>query len=391
MNELDRLARIINDFKVGNKKLSFEDKYPLTFEGVTRLINEKPRVTLLPDISLEIIRTLSEARPIIISLKGKVSQNDVDLIMICTKLADEILNKIIVTMNSAQDLLESLANKIVSASKTYSSPFTNPNSTIYNRVIYSNIVEEVKEFAKNNWNTLTELELLPLSKEFLENRFNPNKKALFSLGFKLGITLKSDVDKTLYYTDDDIYSLCKTYTDITSYIRKYPNGKHIKEANKRIKDIEYSAFSKCFSISDYNAFIKNYPDSYLIAEAKNRKNQIYSEIISRVKSCETVQDCIDIYHEFDSDPDYVIDKKAYSLCCKNSDYSKYAKHFICYRNNALKILSNAKRKKIIYIAVIVIVLIIIISATYLKNNNYETELYDLISRFMRSVRSIFQR
>ena len=390
MYELDRLTRLINDFKAGKKRLSFEEKYPLTFEGVNRLYNEKPRVSLLPDISLEIERTLSEARPLIISLKEKVSQNDVDLMNICTNLAEEILNKIIVTMNSAQDSIDRLAKKIESASKTYSGPFTNPYSAIHDRVIYSNIVEEVKEFAKNNWNTLTELELLPLSKDFLENRFNPNKKALFSLGLKLGITLKSDVDKTLYYTDDDIYSLCKKYSDITSYIKKYPNGKHIKEAHKRIKDIEYSAFSKCLSISDYNAFIKNYPESYLITEAKKRKSQIYSEIISRIKSCKTVQDCIDIYHEFDSDPDYVIDKKAYSLCRKNSDYSKYAKHFICYRNSALKILSKAKRKKIIYIAVIVIVLIIIISATYIINNNYETELYDLISRFMSSVRSIFQ-
>lgn len=162
-----------------------------------------------------------------------------------------------------------------------------------------------------------------------------------------------------------------------------------EDAKAKIKEIESRAFKSCSKYKDYLSFKKNYPTSELVAEANKRIEKIKREIYSKVKSCQTVQDCIDIYLEYGSDPESIIDKNAYWLCHKKSDYSQYVNYFTYYRTEALKVLSKAKRKKILILVAILIVLIVF-TAIYIKYNNYETDIYDFIMRLIGAVRSVFQ-
>ena len=464
MHEVKSIIDLIDDFNAGRMKPRTDDDFP-TFGNFVRRIQNIEDIKYFSDPSIEIATLLVKARPLIISMKEKVSLDDQYLVGVSTKLADEILNRIIGSINSAQKQIES---QVKSIKQLQDSPNPNPYNPYNNTLVrimqakstYDRMVKELGELLKKSWNVISELELLPISNEFKAERINPNKKTLSSMGGQLNVTLKSNIDKTLYYTDDDIYSLCKKYSDYVSYIKKHPRGKHVQEAQDKIKSIEKKDFDKCSTVGEYKSFIKkypesslvkkakamiveiefdncvghrdylefikkhpksklcedakakikeiesrafkscskykdylsfkkNYPTSELVAEANKRIEKIKREIYSKVKSCQTVQDCIDIYLEYGSDPESIIDKKAYWLCHKKSDYSQYVNYFTYYRTEALKVLSKAKRKKILILVAILIVLIVF-TAIYIKYNNYETDIYDFIMRLIGAVRSVFQ-
>ena len=429
MHEVKSIIDLIDDFNAGRMKPRTDD-FP-TFGVFVNRIQNIEDIKYFSDPSIEIATLLVQARPLIISMKEKVSLDDKYLVGVSTKLADAVLNKIIETINSAHTKIESQVKTI---NQLQNAPNPNPYnpynpyknnlaSLIFAKETYERMIKQLGELLAKSWNIISELELLPLSNEFRTERIKPNKKTLSKIANDLSISLRSSVDKTLYYTDDDHFSTCSKYGDYVSYIKKYPRGKHVTTAQSKIRSIEKSELKKCRTVGDYLDFIKKYPNSELVGEAKeakeniernafnecvtyddfarftrdypssslisqakNRMKNIKKEITTKASSCCTVQECIDLYQEYRSDPDSSIDHRAYALCKKKSDYSKYLQHFWSYRKEAKKAISKARRKAFFVIAIII--LVIIIFAIYYFD--YEAIIFNYIMRLYHYICSLLQ-
>lgn len=429
MHEVKSIIDLIDDFNAGRMRPRANDQFP-TIGGIVRHFEftNPEDIKYFSDPSEEIASLLYQARPLIISMKEKVSLDDKYLVGVSTKLADVILNRIIGSINSAQKQIET---QVKSIKQLQDSPNPNPYNPYNNNLAkillakstYDRMIKQLGDLLTKSWNVISELELLPLSNEFKAERINPNKKTLSKMASDLSISLRSSVDKTLYFTDDDYYSTCSKYADYAFYLRKFPRGKHVTGAQSKIRSIEKSELKKCRTAGDYQAFIKKYPNSELIGEAKeakenieknafnkcetyddfarftsdypssslisqakNRMKNIKKEISTRASSCRTVQECIDLYQEYRSDPDSSIDHRAYALCRKKSDYSKYLQHFWSYRKEAKKAISKARRKAFFVIAIII--LAIIIFAIYYFD--YEAIIFNYIMRLYHYICSLLQ-
>lgn len=426
MHEVKSIIDLIDDFNAGRMKPRTDDNFP-TFGHLVRRIQNIEDIKYFSDPSIEIATLLVKARPLIISMKEKVSLDDEYLVGVSTKLADVILNRIIGSINSAQKQIESQVELI---KQLQDSPNTNPYnpynnfaSLVLEKSTYDRMIKQLGELLAKSWNIISELELLPLSNKFNTERIKPNKKTLTKIASDLSISLRSSVDKTLYFSDDDVYSTCSKHADFVSYLKKYPRGKHVKEAQRKLSSIEKNELRKCSSVRNYLAFIKKYPNSELIGEAnaaiknieknafndcetyddyarftrdypssslisqaKNRMAKISNEIATKAGSCNTVQECIDLYNEYQSDPNLNIAKRAYYLCAKKSDYKKYIKHFSLYREEAQKKLSKARLKSFFWLLAI----IILISVVIIYYFDYEKIFFDFIMRHIGTVRSLFQ-
>ena len=261
----------------------------------------------------------------------------------------------------------------------------------------------------------------------------PNEQALANISKGLSVS-RPNVDNTLYYTDDEYFNTCSSYSSFNTYMERYPNGKHTQdarmrmrsieereiklclskkdyenfikkypnsvfrktaeksieelefkscksyheyvyfvknhpnsdhcsEAERKIKDIETKAYNACHSYNDYVGFIKDYPNSAWVPQAKSKRDQIRREIESKLRSSQTVQDCISLYRQYGSDPDQIIDKHAYSLCDGKSDLKQYIEVFTFYRKDAEETITKSNQRIAFAVIAIIIILIIIYFAS----------------------------
>lgn len=432
LSEFNALMDLIKDFVEGKKEPEPEpDPNEDSNRAVLRILNAYHRSNplydhlmgpQLPDASDEINKLLEKARPYIIAIKEKVSVHESHVIEVCTILANVVLSKSIDSINKAQKILEHEAQKIKSS---YSLP---SEVTKYNTLLHKFSV-----ILAHNWYVISELRLLPLSNEFVTSRLNPNEQALANISKGLPVS-RPNVDKTLYYTDDEYYKNCSSYSSFATYIERYPNGRHTQdarnkmrsieereiklclskkeyenfikkypnsvfrktaeksieelefkscksyqefvyfvkshpnsdhcsEAERKIKDIETKAYNACHSYNDYVGFIKDYPNSAWVPQAKSKRDQIRREIESKLRSSQTVQDCISLYRQYGSDPDQMIDKHAYSLCDGKSDLKQYIEVFSLYRKEAEETITKSNQRIAFAVIAIIIILIIIFFAS----------------------------
>lgn len=426
LSDFNSLMDLIKDFIEGKKEAKPESDD--TASRLIRAFSGRPRLMdsifgpNLPDASDEINELLNKARPKIISMKEKVSSYEKHLMEVCTILANVILSKSIESVNNAQKILEREAQKI----KSYS--YSPSEVTKYNTLLHKFSV-----ILAHNWYIISELKLLPLSNEFVTNRIKPNEQALANISKGLSVS-RPNVDNTLYYTDDEYFNTCSSYSSFNTYMERYPNGRHTQDARnkmrsieereiklclskkdyesfikkypnsvfrktaeksieelefkscksyqefvyfvknhpnsehcseveRKIKDIETRAYNACHSYNDYVGFIKDYPNSAWVPQAKSKRDQIRREIESKLRSSQTVQDCISLYRQYGSDPDQIIDKRAYSLCDGKSDLKQYIEVFTFYRKDAEETITKSNQRIAFAVIAIIIILIIIYFAS----------------------------
>ena len=421
----------------------------------------------LPDATSEINELLNKSRPLVISIKENASSPH-DLTKVSEILANVIMNMIADPFNKAQAILGDMAKKLKTS---HESSF---EQTGYNKAL-NNFKNQISSY----WSILSELELLPLSEDFIKNRIEPNKQTLVNIGKDLQVYFPS-VDYTLYYTDDEFFDSCdvSSYSSFVNYLARYPDGKHANEARLEMRDIELREYKKCVSKEDfesfigkypkseyvvhakksideleykscktykqlmyfvwyhkdsayhaeakrrvleieaeaYNAcqtfddyvrFIKGYPNSELIPQAKCKRDQILreieakaynacqsyedyiefindhpisslipqakiktdrirQEIESKLRTCQTVQDCIYVYQQYGSDPEQMIDKRAYSLCNGKSDLKLYLEVFSYYSSEAQDTITKSNQRIVIAIIAVIVILAIVIIASQIS-------------------------
>lgn len=428
LSEFNSLMGLIKDFVEGKKKEPDANQDSGTANALIRAFSRRSAFMdqlmgpQLPDASDAINELLKKARPLVISMKEKVSTRESHVIEVCTILANVVLGKSIDSINKAQKILEHEAQKVKSSS-CFPSEVTK----------YNTLLHKFSVILAHNWYIISELKLLPLSNEFVTNRIKPNEQALANISKGLAVS-RPNVDNTLYYTDDEYFNTCSSYSSFKTYMNRYPNGKHTQdarmrmrsieereiklclskndyesfikkypnsvfrktaeksieelefkscktyhefvhfvknhtnseycaEAERKIKDIETKAYNACHTYNDYVGFIKDYPNSAWVPQAKSKRDQIRREIESKLRSSQTVQDCISLYRQYGSDPDQIIDKRAYSLCDGKSDLKQYIEVFSFYRKEAEETISKSNQRIAFAVIALIIILIIIFFAS----------------------------
>ena len=373
-----------------------------TAEGVTILKTPRYLSSLfddvvgphLPDNSKDIIDFINQIRPLVVSMKEKIGNNESHYIEICSLIGNVAIAKSVESLNKAQEVLNEWGEKAQRAvTDIYNSRSRNAISH------YNSLLSSFKTMVANTWDALQLIGLMDVSAEFRSNRLNPNKDALKSIAASINVSLsKQAKDLTFFYTEEDSYKACKSYGDYSSFVERFPNGKFKSKAIDKMIAFEKSEFEKCASISSFREFVMKYPKSSFIKNAKNEivrlefsgckkykdyieflkkyPNGIYSpkakekldaiekEIDRSLNTISTVTDCCALYRKYDADPGGKIDKKAYSLCNSYADLSEYIKTFTSFKADAQKRIDEIERRRVIIgvaIAAAVIILIIILA------------------------------
>jgi len=373
-----------------------------TAEGVTILKTPRYLSSLfddvvgphLPDNSKDIIDFINQIRPLVVSMKEKIGNNESHYIEICSLIGNVAIAKSVESLNKAQEVLNEWGEKAQRAvTDIYNSRSRNAISH------YNSLLSSFKTMVANTWDALQLIGLMDVSAEFRSNRLNPNKDALKSIAASINVSLsKQAKDLTFFYTEEDSYKACKSYGDYSSFVERFPNGKFKSKAIDKMIAFEKSEFEKCASISSFREFVMKYPKSSFIKNAKNEivrlefsgckkykdyieflkkyPNGIYApkakekldaiekEIDRSLNTISTVTDCCALYRKYDADPGGKIDKKAYSLCNSYADLSEYIKTFTSFKADAQKRIDEIERRRVIIgvaIAAAVIILIIILA------------------------------
>ena len=394
VHEYNLLLSIIAEFVNPPKKE--------TSKGVTIL--EQPRLLrslfddivgpLLPDNSSDILSFIKRIRPLVVAMKEKVGRNEPHYVEICTLIGKVAISKSVESLNKAQDILNDWGMR---AANAVNNPYDSSNRNVVSH--YNSLLSEFKSMVSNTWEVLLEIELLDVTKDFRTDRLNPNKSALKSIGASAGLSLPIKAkDPTIFYTEEDCFRVCNTYSSYANYIERFPKGKYSEEAKEKMVATEKREFEACSSIPSYEGFIRKYPKSSFVQKAKEKieelkyyackkykdyynfwkktSNRFYSdkakeklnsferEIKQSLASISTVEGCCSLYRKYDADPGGKIDEKAYSLCETHDELTVYVETFTNRRDDARKRIEEIERKRLFIgfaIAVAVLLFIIILA------------------------------
>lgn len=192
------------------------------------------------------LELLKKARKPLISMKEKIGNNHKYYLETSSALGSAALSNVIDEVNEAQKDDE-----------------PNPLDDLFGNSsyrLYSNIFGEqerrrqkayrLKAALANAWKTIVHIDLLDTTEKFKKNRYQPNRKTLYSIidGLK-GFDYADDnyiikgcargiyADKKFFWCDSEYFAACTGKSDYKEYLQKFPTGNHVTEANKRIEEI----------------------------------------------------------------------------------------------------------------------------------------------------------
>ena len=199
------------------------------------------------------------------------------------------------SVDDVEKLICSTVSDIVSIKEKLGkyNPFYRQQTTLIANIALSKVIDVINDIQKEidesdtkdirhifsvSWRIMLLIQLMDTEKDFVENRFNPNKKTFSELlnqvdAFdplaefmasellcrqRLGLSVGSFssrrrsayagccafvIDKYVYYTDDEFFNEIKssnvdTLSKYRDYLKRYPNGKHLDEVQKQISIFE---------------------------------------------------------------------------------------------------------------------------------------------------------
>lgn len=296
--------------------------------------------------------------------------------------------------------------------------------------------ETLKGVLIEAWRTQLYMDKFDLEQEFEEGRYKQSREALYGIidqckGFEdstfsfmykygCGWCNKLNVDDVDLRTDDEFYVSCNNLASFKSYVKRYPSGKHIVEANQQIEVLAYQnahtvealsnfiklypqskyvpkaksqiielRFKGCKSISDFRTFINDFPTCKFVSKAQDAINRLIREENERkariarqekaISTCRLTDDVLDLYAKEKNNHIDVnkCSSKAYELAKTESDYRKILSTFGVHTLGGQKAKSKvdeierarkkkeARKKKILQRSLWVAIPLIILLAIYL--------------------------
>lgn len=158
------------------------------------------------DTSLNIIKLCA---PILLKAKERLGASNTGYIQISTVVANAALNKVIDEVNAKINEL---------------------NNPLLGRFA----IEPLKKSLRTAWEVIKSIECLDTTRDFKSERLNPNKTTLLNLISKVYLNVAGVVSAIDMRTDDDVFKECRDKESYEQYCKKFPNGKHYKEAQDKI-------------------------------------------------------------------------------------------------------------------------------------------------------------
>lgn len=110
---------------------------------------------------------------------------------------------------------------------------------------------KLKAAFRSAWQTILYIDRLDKTDDFNKNRYQPNRKTLYSIinglrGFDYpddkyiikGCAHGLTADLKFFWSDSEHYNECTSKSDFKRYLSKFPSGIHVEEAEKKIKEFE---------------------------------------------------------------------------------------------------------------------------------------------------------
>lgn len=286
--------------------------------------------------------------PSLINIKVTLTRKSKHYIAISTKIADNALYNLDVT-------IEQICNR-------------NPSITSKETMLL-----------RQAWQLIVDLEVLDLDTSFVSEKLNDRKDDVKDLLDRKGIEYKDIIADITLQTEEDIYKECNDYKSLVEFVKKYPSSEYADNALFRIRLIEDDNFPKVTTVQALLTYKCRYPNSHkdsqvlealnnlLLSDSYGTINDYKSfiglypkhpkriEILERIdylkfKQCKTLYE----YQQFvKSSPNSVyvsdankrIDDLLYAQCETIADYNKF---ILCYPSSSHFNEAMAKIEAMVY-------------------------------------------
>ena len=190
------------------------------------------------------LELLKKSRNSLISIKEKLGRKHKYYLETSSILGSAALNGVIDEVNDVQkDDKSNPFEGIFGGSSKYS---------IYSDILGSQERRRQKAYAikdalHNAWQTIVYIDLLDKTEDFNKDRYQPNRKTLFSIidglkGFGApdsnyiikGCAYGISADKKFFWSDSEHFDSCSSKHDYENYLQMFPSGKHIEKAEQRL-------------------------------------------------------------------------------------------------------------------------------------------------------------
>ena len=194
------------------------------------------------------LELLKKAQKPLVAVKEKVGKNNSYYLETSSLLGSAALSNVIDEVNDAQK--EDKPNPLEGLFGT---------SSRYS--LYGNILGEqerrrqkaqtIKAALHDAWETIVYIDLLDKTEDFNKNRYQPNRKALYSIingvkGFNYpdnsyiltGCAHGISAYNKFFWCDSEFFEECTTKNEFRGYLQRFPNGNHAEEAKRKIEELE---------------------------------------------------------------------------------------------------------------------------------------------------------
>ena len=286
--------------------------------------------------------------PNLINIKVTLTRKSKHYIAISTKIADNALYNLDVT-------IEQISNR-------------NPSAISKETILL-----------RQAWQLIVDLEVLDLDSSFVSEKLNDRKDDVKDLLDKKGIDYKDIIADITLQTEEDIYKECNDYNSLVEFVRKYPSSEYVDNALFRIRVIEDDDYPKETTVLALLTYKCRYPNSHKDSQVLEALNNLLlsdsygtindyksflglypnhpkrNEILERIdylkfKQCKTLYE----YQQFVkscpnsvyvSDANKRIDDLLYAQCKTIADYNKF---ILCYPSSSHFNEAMAKIEAMVY-------------------------------------------
>ena len=164
------------------------------------------------------------------------------------------------------------------------------SSKLQTQLYRDSAITTLKNLLKKAWKATLMMDMFDKEDGFKNSRYAENRKALkemyenvfgsYSAHSKIGY------DELDLRTEEEVFTTCRTSSDYRAYMSRYPNGKHLIEANRKYQQLfaeeearreekeekerkarlereaEDRVFKSCTSINDYESYLRQYPNGH---------------------------------------------------------------------------------------------------------------------------------
>lgn len=194
------------------------------------------------------LELLKKAQKPLITIKEKLGKKHSYYLETSSLIGSAALSNVICEVNDAQK--EDKPNPLGGLFGN-SSPYSFLHDIVGEQERRRQKANRLKGVLRSAWQTILYIDRLDKTEDFNKNRYQTNRKALYSLindckGFDYpdgnyilkGCAHGLSVDLKFFWSDSEHFEDCSTKSDYNRYLQLFPFGTHVNDAKKKLEEIE---------------------------------------------------------------------------------------------------------------------------------------------------------